>query len=597
MIGLRAAALGAGIVLASCSSHASNAIVPQGPAGLAHAVTTSSFGTHSMVAPNVATAPAGWTTTGTQAFTLANASDLGALSPSTPVTVRVALQLRNVDQLKSAVAARQRLDPATLAATYNPTSAQVGLVTSYLGSKGFSNVTVDANNLLVSATATAGQVAQAFDTTLHSFSQNGRNVYANTSPAYVPQSLSGIVVAVLGLSNAPTMKAAPRQQATPCNVEGVATPSQACLRFYDPATFQIAYDATSVPDGSSTTVAIMTEGDVTQSISDLRLNEQNFNLPQVPVNVIKVGLSSTDTSGDGEWTLDTAYSSGIAGNLKALDLYNTTSLTDSDITLMYNAWVTQDLAPIGNSSFGGCEYAPFLDGSMLAIDEIMLEGAAQGQTMFVSSGDSGGFCGVAGAGANGVPAGAPMVEYPASSPYVVAVGGTDLFSNADGTYLGEQSWEAGGGGVSQFEYSPYWETTEQPVSQNVSSMRGVPDIAMDAAIETGALTWGGQAANGACTPCVTGGTSLASPLAAGSYARMQSAHGNTLGFLPPLLYQNYVENAAGAPNTGPPAWEPRGGFHDIIVGSNVSFQALPGYDYTTGLGSFDIGAMNAQIGK
>jgi subtilase family serine protease len=554
-----------------------------------------SGGVRSTSAVAATAAPAGWANTATKAFNLAGASDLGALASNQTLTVRVGLALQNAAQLKNLVASGEQIDPASFNGTYAPSQAQVSAVTSYLSSHGFSNVTVEPNNLLISATGTAAQVATAFDTTLHSFSQNGLKVYANTTPAYVPTSLSGIVVAVLGLNNAQTMKPKPKLQPTACQVFGVSSPDQACLRFYDPATFQIAYDATKVPTGKNTAVAIMAEGDVTQSISDLRLNEKNFNLPQVPVNVVKVGLPSTDTAGDGEWTLDMTYSSGMAGTLKAIYLYDTTSLTDSDIALEYNKWVTQHLTKIGNSSFGGCEYGPYLDGSMLVDDEILLQGAAQGQTMFVSTGDSGGFCSVG--VPNGAPAGAPLVEYPAASPYVVAVGGTDLFSNSDGTYKGENSWEAGGGGLSQFEYSPYWEASEQPVSGQGESFRGLPDIAMDAAIETGAELWGGSAANGSCTPCVTGGTSLASPLAAGAYARMQTAHDNRLGFAPPLLYKNYVENTAGSALPGPPPTRPWGGFHDILAGSNVTYTALPGYDYTTGLGSFDIGVMNAQIGK
>ena len=116
-----------------------------------------------------------------------------------------------------------------------------------------------------------------------------------------------------------------------------------------------------------------------------------------------------------------------------------------------------------------------------------------------------------------------------------------------------------------------------------------------AAIETGALLWGGSAVNGSCTPCITGGTSLASPLSAGVWARLQTAHGNHLGFAPIRLYHNFASHAAGAAQTGPPAWQPDGGFHDILNGANGLYQALPGYDYTTGLGSFDITIMNSQI--
>ena len=589
-------ALALGVATASCSG--ARSLSSNMPPMQVGGTQPSSHGAHTTRDVAVAAAPAGWATTGTQAFNLANASDLGALAASQTLTVRVGLQLQNVSQLQQIVASGQQIDPASFNAQFAPTASQVSSVTGYLQSKGFSNITVEPNNLLISADGTAAQVAAAFNTTLHSFSQNGVNVFANTSPAYVPSSLSDVVVAVLGLNNAQTMRPTPALKPTACSVFGVSSPPPECLRFYDPATFQITYDAVNVPQGRNTAVAIMAEGDVTQSISDFRLNEQKFNLPQVPVNVVKVGLSSPDTNGVGEWTLDMTYSSGMAGSLKAIYLYDTTSLTDSDIALEYNRWVTQHLTKIGNSSFGGCEYGPYLDGSMLIDDEILLQGAAQGQTMFVSTGDSGGFCSVG--VPNGVPAGAPFVEYPAASPYVVAVGGTDLFSNTDGSYKGESAWEAGGGGLSQFEYSPYWEQGVQPVGTTPAGLtfRGLPDVAMDASLETGALLWGGQAANGSCTPCVTGGTSLASPLAAGAYARMQTAHYNSLGFAPPLFYKNYTENpTAGPVQTGPPPWEAIGGFHDILAGSNVTYTALPRWDFTTGLGSFDIGLMNAQIGK
>jgi hypothetical protein len=83
----------------------------------------------------------------------------------------------------------------------------------------------------------------------------------------------------------------------------------------------------------------------------------------------------------------------------------------------------------------------------------------------------------------------------------------------------------------------------------------------------------------------------------GSYARLMSAHGNALGFAAPQLYQNYLEQENNETVvTGPPPTEALGGFHDIITGGNGAYTALPGYDYTTGLGTFDISVMNSQIG-
>lgn len=577
----------ASALLAACGGHGGSMTPPAGT------MPQSQLGMGTTKAASVALAPTGWASTSTQAIPVANASDLGAANATQSITVRVGLQLHNMKQLQSDIAAGNQLDDATFMATYAPTSADVSAVTSYLQSQGFSNISVAPNNLIVSATGSIAQAQTAFNTSIHSFSGGGTSFIANVAPAFVPQSLSGIVVAVLGLNDMQAFK--PTPQVTSCKVFGVSSPSQQCLRFYDPSTFQKVYDAAGVTPANTTPVAIMAEGDVSQSISDLRLNEQKFGLPQVPVNVVQVGLASPDTAGDGEWTLDMVYSSGIAQNVKAIYIYATTSLTDSDVANEYNSWVTQHKTKIGNSSFGGCEFFPFLDGSMVLDDEVLAQGAAEGMTMFVSTGDNGGYCNNF-IDTNGAPGGAPFTEYPASSPYVVAVGGTDLFSQADGSYQGENSWEAGGGGLSQFEYPPYWEQQVQPVNQALF-FRGLPDIAMDASIETGALTWGGQAANGACTPCVTGGTSLSSPLAAGSWARFQSAHGNRLGFAAPLLYRNFETSTAGATLTGPPPTAPYGGFHDVLSGTNGLYAATPGYDYTTGLGSLDLAVMNSQIGN
>lgn len=592
-------ALALGVILASCGGHGGSAI-PNAPGAASN--TQSKLGTHDTRANALASAPTGWATTATGVLSLANATDLGTVSPTQPITVRVALQLNNPDALKSAIASGQTMSPSAFLATYAPTSAQVSAVVSYLQSKGFTSVTPEANNILIDATGPASAVQTAFDTTLHSFSQNGLTVYANTSPAYVPSNLAGNVVAVLGLNNAQAAAAKHPKQAAPApsptpssctqNVN-TTTGTAVCPRFYTPADFQIAYDTAGVPAATGTSIAIMTEGQLSTAISDFRYNESYYKMPQVPISIVQVEPMSSDTSGAGEWTLDMLASTSLAGNLKNLYLYNFASLSDSDIVAGFNRWVTDDKAQIANSSFGGCEVFPYQDGSMLAADEILVEAAAQGQTMFVSTGDTGGYCGLAGVPPNGAPGGLPFVEWPAASPYVTAVGGTDLFSNPDGSYLGESAWEAGGGGVSQFEYGPYWESGVQPVSSTPAGLtfRGVPDVAMDASLETGLLIWEGG------TQYITGGTSLASPLAAGAYARIQSAHGNALGFAPIAFYSLYSRDQASpsSMSAGPPPWQMIGGFHDILSGTNGAYTALPKYDYTTGLGSIDIAKLNSAI--
>jgi subtilase family serine protease len=240
---------------------------------------------------------------------------------------------------------------------------------------------------------------------------------------------------------------------------------------------------------------------------------------------------------------------------------------------------------------------------MKADDQVLMFAAAHGQTMFASSGDTGSSCALA--PTNGAPGSGPtMVEFPAASPWVVAVGGTTVLSNNDETYLGETAWNAGGGGLSQFENATSWQQPVQITTGIVAAgnLRGVPDIAMAADANSGAyLVYTQQPLqfiNGSCTsPCGIGGTSEASPLSMGVYARMLTAHPD-LGYAPTHFYHNYQVNE---PNEtlvqGPPPTESYGGFHDIITGGNGAYTALPGYDYTTGLGTFDISGLNQTIAQ
>jgi pseudomonalisin len=592
MTRLIALTLVTGLCAASCSGGGVSHLLPSG--GLSNAGASRS-------ARSVAvTAPPGWAATATQAATIAGGADKGALAPSTPMTVRVGLNLHNEAQLASLIASRQTISPSQFDAQFGPTASEVQSVVSYLRGAGFTNV--QTSEQLVSADGTAALVAKAFNTSLESFTLGGANVYVNTQPAFVPTSLGGVVSAVLGLSNAAKMTVNPkRTTASGVSCFPQAAPAGQCIPTFDSPSIQKFYDAGGTAPATGTTIAVIAEGNVAGTVSDLRFAENAQGLPQVPVTVVTVGLPSPDTAGAAEWDLDTQSSTGMASNVKMLYIYATTSLTDSDIANNYSHWVGAHVAQLGNSSFGECEYQAFLDGSMKVDDHLFMQGAAQGQTMFVSTGDTGSSCALA--PTNGVPgSGIPMVEYPAASAYVVGVGGTTAVANSpDGAYVGEAAWNAGGGGLSQFENSTSWQQAVIPTSTGAAAtnLRGLPDIAMAADANSGAYNVYGPNIPGVgncSTGCGIGGTSEASPLAMGSYARLLTAH-PSLGYAPPLLYQNFLENQNSTTTvTGPPPTQTLGGFHDIITGANGAYTALPGYDYTTGLGTLDITVMSGQIG-
>src|SRR5699024_6401038 len=138
--------------------------------------------------------------------------------------------------------------------------------------------------------------------------------------------------------------------------------------------------------------------------------------------------------------------------------------------------------------------------------------------------------------------GSDAPSWPAASQYVVAVGGTTL-STSGNTWTGETVWSGTGGSESLFEPMPSW---QQGVGQNAGGThRGVPDIAFDADPSSGALV----IVNGRTQQI--GGTSLASPLFVGLWARVIAAHGTNVGFAAPLIYQL-----------------PSSVFHDVTQGNN-----------------------------
>jgi pseudomonalisin len=248
--------------------------------------------------------------------------------------------------------------------------------------------------------------------------------------------------------------------------------------------------------------------------------------------------------------------------VRQLDVYVGPSLSNQDIATTINKWVTDDISKQGSFSAGECELLAYASGFTSSLDTILEQGAAQGQTMFFSSGDTGAFC-PAVVGVNGVPAGIPGDNYPASSPYGIGVGGTSVLSPSGPS---EIAWYAGGGGPSDFEPTPAFQSSTT-VGGAPLATRGVPDVALDADPESGydVIVSG--------TETVIGGTSASAPSWQGIWARAQGAHSSSLGFAGPVIY-----------NT-----EPASAFHDITLGANA-FPALPGWDYTTGRGTPDITA-------
>lgn len=533
-----------------------------------------------LMAPAADAATTTWSPTATKALPLASATPLGTAPAATPLRLTIGLTPRDPSGLGSLVKAQATpgsasyekfLTPAQYLARFAPTAADASAVSSYLTSQGMEHVTVAPNRLQVTADATVAQAQTAFHTSISRFTQAGRTVLANTAAAQVPSRLAGKVSGVLGLSTLGPRTGA-RQAAGLPKLSG-----------FHPDEFTKVYDASSTTPGTGTTLAVFAQGDLTQTLKDLRTFEAERRLPQVPVTLVYNGIRSPDTAGADEWDLDTQTSTGIAPSAKRLYVYVATSLSDADLSRSINSFAAQGVARSGSASLGECDLLPYLDGSMVVDDAALAEAAVQGQTFFASSGDTGSACAVA--PSNGVPgAGLPDTEYPASSPYATAVGGTTLATDDNDAYQSEIAWNAGGGGASPVENPGFWQNGVVPTS--AAGLRGVPDVAFDADPTTGALI----TVNGADEQI--GGTSLSSPLAMGLWTRLQSSHRGTLGFAPPKLYALY--SAAQTTPPLPPTTVPSS-FHDVVLGVDGTYAATPGWDYTTGLGSWDVAKLNAAI--
>jgi subtilase family serine protease len=177
----------------------------------------------------------------------------------------------------------------------------------------------------------------------------------------------------------------------------------------------------------------------------------------------------------------------------------------------------------------------------------------------------------------------PVVDFPASSPLVTAVGGTSLFADTSGNYQSEIAWQAGGGGISQFFSQPeYQDSSLSPqVQATLGGHRGIPDLSFNADGNTPILVYlsfFGPAFAGYYT---IGGTSEGSPSWAGIVADLNQFAGHPLGFLNPKLYtlgrRGRIYDF----------------FHDVTTGNNSiagvpGYSATPGWDLVTGFGTPDL---------
>jgi subtilase family serine protease len=263
--------------------------------------------------------------------------------------------------------------------------------------------------------------------------------------------------------------------------------------------------------------------------------------------------------------------------------------------------VDHHMANVISQSFASAEDAFGSSQSLQNLRHAYVSAAANGVTVLGSSGDNG----TANVRKTPVRTGGtlipfPTVEWPASDPLVTGVGGTYLCTDPNNTVSRvldsvdppanctqnpgqtEVGWTFSGGGFSHVFGKPAYQDTLPAGSTAIGSMRGVPDIGLQASAGTGALVFLSLPPDGnsglicGSAPCSTGwydigGTSLSCPQWAGLVALADQINGGGLGLINPALYK-VAANPARYAND----------FYDVTVGNNTVDPSVPGYPATTG---------------
>jgi subtilase family serine protease len=263
--------------------------------------------------------------------------------------------------------------------------------------------------------------------------------------------------------------------------------------------------------------------------------------------------------------------------------------------------IDHHLATVISQSFASAEDAFSSFQSLENLRYAFKSAAQNGVTVLAASGDNGtANVKKSPVGQGGMLIPYPTVEWPASDPLVTGVGGTYLCTDPNNTTTrvvdsvdppancqafpgkAEVGWTFSGGGFSHVFGKPSYQNTLPAGSTPINTMRGVPDIGLQASARTGALVFISLPPDGqsglicGSAPCSTGwydigGTSLSCPQWAGLVAIADQLNGGGLGLINPALYRIGANPARYAAD-----------FYDVTTGNNTADPSVPGYPATTG---------------
>jgi kumamolisin len=495
-----------------------------------------------------------------------DATAAGPADPNEHIRVTVSLRHRPapgafpaVDQMATLLPAeRLHLTRAEFAAAHGADPADIAKVRAFAAAHGLEVAEEHPERRSVVLAGTVAALSAAFDVHLERYEHPQGTFRGRTGPVHVPEELQGIVEGIFGLDNRPQCEPHFRF----VDSHAAAVQPHGSLQSYTVPELAQLYRFPADADGSGQCIAILEMGGGYQSedLDQFFTNEIGFSRPEV----VDIGVDGTsnrpdDSQGSGETTLDIEIAGAVAPGAK-IAVYFAPNTDQGFLDALNSAIHDSTNNPSVISISWGAAEVRWTGQLLKAFNSTCRDAAALGITICAASGDRG--------FTDGIIDQQPHVDFPASSPYVLGCGGTQLQS-ADGQITSETVWNSGpaettGGGVSRHFPLPAWQRAANvPLGPNQKPGRGVPDVAGNAARQTGyRIVFNGNS-------LTAGGTSAVAPLWAGLIARLNQRIGKPVGFLNPLLYAKL----------------PRDFLNDITSGSNGFYQARQDWDPCTGLGS------------
>jgi len=474
-------------------------------------------------------------------------------------TVRVSVILRRTGIAPSAENSGTTHASAEATPRLGSNPADIAMVEEFAHHAGLTVVESSVVKRRVVLAGTADAIRNAFGAELVTYKdvETGQHFRGRKGTLAIPAELEGIVTAVLGIDKRPVAKPHFRTRHA----------AAAAATSYTPPQVAAMYNFPTAGNGSGQTVAIIELGGGYQKADlDTYFKGLNLNSPSVTAVSVDGGANTPGSDADGEVMLDIEVVGAVANGAK-MAVYFAPNTDKGFVDAITDAVHDTARKPsVISISWGGPEDS-WSAQSRNAMNAALQDAATLGVTVTVASGDNG--------STDGVNDKRLHLDFPASSPFALACGGTTL--NGSGkTISSEVVWNeitkkegATGGGVSTaFPLPSYQQSAKVPQQPQAKfAGRGVPDVAGDADPSTGyQIRVNGQNQ-------VIGGTSAVAPLWAGLIALINQQLGKPVGFLNPKLY------TLGS-----------GVFRDITSGNNDDsnlgfYKAQAGWDPCTGLGS------------